>query len=682
MRFRAVFTCFPFLDLAVAGAQPAGGGGLWAATYTGIGGDAVTVRAEAVLGAGIVWAVQPPTVVFNNPSNDRITIPLDNPANVLAAGQTIDVTATADGLQETVHIIVRPQLQALGVVADHYAFPSGGGAWYAYDLSLFGVPGNPSLHLQIQTLPNTADAWQHVGWAARVLPAGLAVNLNAVNGSTKGLPLNAAQQVRVTAGIAGLAPDQNRDIDIRAPRDWAALANNLQVALERFMFAGGFAVIREDPVNFNAVYSHRWARGQASRPQAFAAGAAVTLQHVTLNVTNAPAALTAVTVRATAYLTHADGRLTALQAQVNGNIPNGHAGNIDLGNINLGNLPNEVMVNDPLLIFWEVSTGGAWTLIEVSRNTVYVTARAPVGLQVNWYYPNAAGGPINNAVPNNLNNPATGTVYAYDSLLAISCTAAAGRGGGVGTADQVRADIYGAFIPANPNNGLRRLGRSAGAPQLLRYWFNWAAPYSPAQTLNERNAVAVPREYDLFDEPNGSIACGVFADMLIAMWALHGINDGHKIGVYTNTGLNANIVHPNNTAFMVRNWDYNNHANLDPADFTHTVVAGPGLNPANDEVCEVAGVDGQNNAAPPPSFWNHYIVLDSTNNGFYDPSYGTPAALIAVALNWVNASTAGLVDSYANRAGYVQGNGGMANGIQPNANVVRFADLYAQAWIY
>ncbi len=672
-RLRALFVCIPYLDLEVAGANQPGGAGPWVATYTGNLGDAVTIRAHTVIGSPpVAWAVAPVGVVSNNLGNDRIAIPLDNPLNVLPAGQTIAVTAAVNGLQQTIHIIIQPQLQALGVVADHYAFMAGGGAWYAYDLTGLGVPGNPSANLQIQTLPNTAAAWQHVGWGARVPPAGPVVNLVPVNGNTQSLVLNAAQQVRVTALVNGL-PAQNRDIDIRAPRNWGALANNLQVALDRFIFAGGFAVIQESAVNFNAPASHRWIRNQIpTRPQAFDAGAAVTLQHVTLNVTHAPAALTAVTIRATAYLSHADGHLSTLQGQVNGNIPMGHAGNIDLGNIVLVNLPNEVMLNDPLLIFWEVNTGGAWTLIEVSQNTVYVTAQAPVATT---------------EAP--LNSPA-GPVYTYHSLLDMSCRAANGQAGGVGNQIAVRDAIYGFFNPANPNNNVQRL--TPGAASVLRYWDNWGNLPAPAiaQSLNG----AAP---NLFNVANGNIACGVWAEMLIAMWAMHGIGTGRIIGVHSSRpGLTApppggyglpafpggfpnlpNIVAQ--TRFLVRNWDYNNHVALANNNYTHSIINMLPFGPGN-EAMEAIGVFGQNNPNPPPQFDNHYIVRDGVAGDFFDPSYGTPHGNRNA---WLDASLVGLRNDSVNPStvGFVQVNVLAGNRIDTNQNAVALFDFVTQAWI-
>jgi hypothetical protein len=264
-------------------------------------------------------------------------------------------------------------------------------------------------------------------------------------------------------------------------------------------------------------------------------------------------------------------------------------------------------------------------------------------------------------------------VYTYDSLLAISCDAANGLGGGAGTAQAVRLRIAAAFTPPNPNPRMQRLNRG-GVPTQLVYWFGHLVGNEPANSVN--GGASIPNGGNHFNNPTGSIACGVWADMLIAMWALHGIGDGHCIAVIPRWTLNPAASAA--TAFLVRNWDYNNHGNLNANAFTHTVVAALTPPPQPDQAASVAGVHGQNQPVPPSAFENHYIVLDNTNNHYYDPSYGTDAAL---PVSWVNASIAGLVDGTGN-AGFVWDDPTMPNIIRPNARLVRFRDLVTGGFIY
>lgn len=670
--FRGLFCCIPFLDLVVNHAQQ-NGAGQWVADFTPGVANFITIDAYTTLGADINWAVAPVGIVGNvNPaSDDQFQIPLNNPANVLAAGNVITVTATAAGITQTVDIIINPVLQGLAVVADHYAFQDAAG-WYALNLSAIPAVGaaaaNMTCNLQAQTAPATAAAWSHVQWTVNVLAGAALPALTALPSTQdRGIPLNAVRNVQVTVDIpaAIVANQQQQTIDIRNPAANANLANGLGIELRRFTFAGAghFSVTQEDAANFNNLYSSNWTVGVVpTTPQGYTANNNLTLNNVILRVTAQPAANTTFDIRGSVYFTHANGNLTALPA--NGNITI-NAGAVvgsqhNAGNLNFGNVPNEVMCNNPLLIFWEVrdAPAGAWMPLQVTANTAYVTAQTPVATTKASL--NSGGILIN-------------PVYTYHSLLDMSCRAANGQAGGVANINNVRDAIYGLFNPATPK--IRQDGVQ------LSYWITG----NPAQTLNGGGV-------NLFNVATGDVACGVWADMLIAMWAMHGLGTGRRIGVWSSKpglaaiGLPAfpagfpnlpNIVA--NTRFLVRNWDYNNHGALNNANYTHTIIPMLPFGPGN-EAISTAGVAGQNNPNPPPQFVNHFIVRDGAPGNFFDPSYGAaPGNKIA----WVDNSLAGLRNDAVNPspAGFVQANVALANGIQTNPNAVAFYDFVAGAWI-
>lgn len=682
LTFRGLFCCFPFLDLAVNNAQFMAG--QWVAAFTPVGGNYITIDAYTTLGTDVDWNVNPPGVGNVNPNNDeQFRIPLSFVNSVQPFGNVITVSATAAGIVRQVDIIVQPLMQGLAVVPNHYAFQDAAG-WYALDLS--GIPGigggaaaNMSCNLQVQTAPPTAAAYSHVQWNHNVLAGAPLPAMVALPDPQRGIPLDAVRNVQVTVDIQNALTANPQQLTLRVlnPAVNANLANGLGIGLQRFAFAGGghFAVTQESAVYFNIPYSANWSNGvPPATPQGYAANGNMTLNNVLVQVTAPPGANTAFDIRGSAYFTHANGNLTVLQQQANFTINAGTAlgSQHNVGNLNFGNVPNEVMRNDPLLIFWEVrdAPGGAWMPLRVTANAVYVTAQTPV----------ATTDPDLNFL--------VGSVYTYHSLLDMSCRAANGQAGGAGNVNGVRDAVYGLFNPASPNGNVQRLNPPAGPPTPLQYW-NGPMAGQPAQSLNRID----PMHPNLFTEPNGNIACGVWANMLIAMWAMHGIGSGRFIGVWSSKpglaaiGLPAfpmgfpnlpNIVA--NTRFLVRNWDYSNHPALNNANYTHTIIPALPFAPASNEAVSMHGAAGQNNPNPPAEFINHFIVRDGALGDFYDPSYGTPPGNKPA---WVDRSLAGLRNDAAipSVAGFVQANGALPSGIQTNPDAVAFFDFVAGAWI-
>jgi hypothetical protein len=682
LSLRALFVCIPFLDLRVNNAQqnPAGN---WVADFTPGVLNYVTVDAFTTLGTPVVWAIACPgaaPVGAPNPADaTQFRIPTNNPTNVVDAANTIWVTATAAGIVRTVEIVIKPVVNALLVVPDHFTFQDNLGANYALDLS--GIADRPpavnlTSNLQVQTVPANAAAWSHIVWGAVNLTAGGAgYALTPVDGQTRGIRLDGVKTVRTTVGMLDTAQPMPAavDVTVRVPANGAALANGLAVTLQQFSFAGlgRFDVMQEDAANFNVAYPAGWDPGNNTRPQAYTANTAIATHGVTLSVGAVPAANTNVTLRATAVLPLANGNLSVLQGNVGPQpVAAGTAVGtpVAMGNIALGNTPNEVVYTKPMMIFWEVSDDGGttWSPLRVTANTTYVTARAPV----------ATTDPA-------LNN---GIVYTYDSLLAMSCQAAEGIAGGAGTAAAVQTAIADLFNPANPNARVQRLNRAAGGgPTQLGYWLT----NDPAQSLNGPGGLLNGGGGNMFTNPIGNLACGVWAEMLIMLWALHGKGDGRFISVEVRgpalhlQGLpgTPNVVQ--NSRFNVRNWSYNNLPNVDPVNYTHAILAPvgaalPPVGPINQAASVTNGAAGQNNLNPPESFVNHFIVRDGIAGNFYDPSYGTPGLARDA---WVDASLGGLRNDDTNAAGFVTAVPAQPNGIQTNHSAVALYDVVTPGWV-
>jgi len=686
---RSLFCCIPYLRLEVAG----GGAvqrpdGVWVANYAA-GGGSITITAYTTVGTPIVWAIANGAGAAT-PGGDQYNVPLNNAANVNPVGTNVQVTATAGPLAQTVDIEVKPFLVNLGVDQNHYAFQDAGAAnaWYAYDLSVIAPGAVRTANLRATIQPATANALGHLQWAATTVAAPpVAVALTPVAPGIEGIPLNAVRTVRVAVGVAGSnQPVRQLTVDVRAPGNGVLnLQHNLGVQLDQFTFAGAgrFDVTQEDVANFNNAYGANWVRNPAaSPPQGYAANNAIALNAVTVSVTQVPNNNSNLQARASIYFPQAAGGLTVLQAATAPAVavPNATvlATAFNLGNLAMGNVPNEVMVNEPLLIFWEANNGGGWQPLAVTATTVYVTAQAPVAST--WLMLNSVAGPV----------------FTYLSLLDISCRAARGQAGGAGNIANVKTAIYGAFNPPplnpNPNANVVRLNPPAGPATQLRYWWNHANA-SPAQTLNQRGAV-VPAGLpppnpplggggDLFNNPHSNIACGVWANLLVAMWAQHGDANGTMVGVWVRSpasmagsghAATPNVV--NNSRFLVRRWGFDTTGLATNAgNYTHPIVAGypPGVNQAS-----ASPVAGQNNANPPPQFRNHYIVLDTVGGNYYDPSYG---AAPANRNGWVTGGLAGLRNDATNTAGFTNFVGPAVDNVNPNVACVALRNLVTGAWV-
>lgn len=684
---KSVFCCCAIpVEVAVAGPGLQQVGNVWVTDYRNAGGN-ITITATTGLFEDVQWTDLSGAGAPDPNDADIYVVPI-NPGNVRPAGTQITITASAGGLDVDTVIEIKPAVNPLAVVAETYAFQDGGG-WYAYNLALLPLmPGGAPVrttNIRATVLPATAAALTHLRWAAVNTATGAAVALTVITAhAVHGIPLNATRNVQVTVDVPGSTQAAEQiAVNVIAPNNGANLANNLGVELDQVTFAGAgrFPVTQEDALNFNTDFGADWVRAPAAAPpQGYVADTVIALNAVAVNVTAQPTALTNLTVRANVYFTRPAAAPTVLTAATAATgVANGTVVNtvVALGNIALpANVPDEVMHQNPLMIFWEADNGGGWQPLAVTTNVIYVTALQPVA-----------------ATDATLNSPGgfapgpgiPGAVYTYHTLLDLSCAEANGlpvAAGGLAAAANmaaIKTRIYRVFQPAAGNADLQRQTPPGGGAALLTYWLDG----NPAQTINGGGGT------NLFTNGPGSIACGVFADMLVAMWALHGDGGARSIEV---TISDPAVVYPGGFAapgpilvgtsnFMVRAWDYNNHGALNNANYTHDRIAAPPLAVgmgAPDEVVAL-GSPGQNNAAAPIGFFNHYIVRDGIAGNFYDPSYGTaPLARDA----WVDASLAGIWDRWgADNAGFVVANGGLPNGIEMDHAAVALWDHVGGAWV-
>lgn len=643
--------------------------------YADFNGTSIVVTATNATDAA-QWTCTPD--VGGDANGAIYTIDITNVATVLAQGATITVKASDTDLQDaSVEIAVRPLVTALAFLDDHYAFTDGTGP-YAINLStLCSDAATRNVAAQVTTNPDTDNAYSHVTWAA--LDTGLldvalvgvddAGNQGTGNTSAKvkGLALATTQTVAITASTLAVANNtKSVTIAVRDPVTIATTTNGLGVQLQAFKFdgAGRFDVIQENDPQFNWSFPDTWTPVAAIYPQAYTANTAIATNGVNLQVTQVPTTDVTPQVRVSAYFVLASKALVIKTASLTASAAVATTATVGdaatIGDMALGTTPNEVMCNNPLLMFWEVSEDGAtWLPLQVTANDVYVTAQAPVTATCAWQ-----------------NNIITTTVFAYDSLLAMSCLAATGVAGGTTTVTDVLDKIGELFkLPGatdGTNANVKRLNRnpdgSKGASTVLGYWLNCQLGQEPAQTVNGRGAVNANGGGDMFSNYSGNIACGVWAQALMMMLALHGNDKAYWVQV---TSAQPSM------SFMVRNWAYTDLGNLSATSLTNNVQASPPALSTKTAMPD-AGLAGQNNNAPPPRFGNHFIVYDDASKTFFDPSYGS----VKLAQDdWITSSLAGLMGYTANilMAGYVTENVAMGNSIEPSTAIVTF-EKWTGAW--
>lgn len=537
------------------------------------------------------------------------------------AGRSL--TATVSGTALIAQIKVIPTLNALTIPV--YGFATGvGQQWYSYQLNspnTFNISdANPKAVAQAATTPDTAAAWAYIVWADDGNPNQVEAGSEA---RLRTLRLNAANTINLSATIGG--QQLQARLDIRAPRQWPN--NGTQLALNNITFSGGRAVTIDyvtgstlANLRYSRHFPRTWYRanpGTAQEypqpvlyqpPQTYTRNTPIGIA-AQIGITQAPNADADNTpIRATAFLRRPGGNAGQLSWQQNVNIPAAGGGPVAFPAANSANLPDAVLHEDQLLVFWEFRIGmGNWVLFDVSEHSVYVTLADPIACE-----------------RNTLNDPAAAnTAYTLWSMLDISCAAGKETNDDAGAA----IGIYTAFQPANPNNKIRRKHDNV----TFKYW-------NPRPGLAQHLAVGTGG----LVEPHlviasGSGSCLSFAQMLMSMFGIHGIAGARMVEVESNPAVS-----PEAVRFLVRNWTFNQPPAPSGAGYTHNKRDdGTAPNPPAGWATWAAGA-GQNSPNPPPAFINHFIVrLEQIGiDLFFDPSYGSVP--VGNWQAWVNISIAGL----------------------------------------
>jgi hypothetical protein len=669
-----IFYVFPWLRRVEAVPLAGAGGAAAAGVYNAGGGNyevdvlaATQYTVRAVIFPNTVFAQQFVSMTRTPPGGVAAAMPAGISHNVnrfpidTFGAPTVYTAQIVRGVHvyqsETARVLVQPVLNGLAPAGCAIAGAMAG-AWYSYNVGAAAGGGGiwrpnvepaPGLRV-VRAVPDTTPPISdplvaaHLRWGMTV--GGVAVAPPPA-GPVQNMPLNVVTNYAVTVRIGSdPAPARGRALTLNVLARENYVAGNPHLAVTNATFAGGGAVICDNTamaygIAFNAPFNGpHWVAGRAhnlQEPRTYAAGAVIQ-QGATVAVPVAPAAPTNVNIRATAFVprgNNATTRVTWTHATWN-NV--GAVGPIALGAINgAPALPAEVAFADPLPMFWEMQVigpggPGPWILFDMTSQIVYVTLAAPIGYVAR---------PLAGAAP-----PPVPAPVLYHTLLATSCRAAHGK---VNNADVVERN-YSVFTAINPANGANaNLNRPwpAGAPQLA-YWLGYP-PALPSYT--------VPA---LLQSATGAGSCGAFAELFLAMGALHGINTLHVVDIDPAVAVGA-------PGIMVKNWAFNAApavwpgppAPQPPVAYTHYWTAQPGVGvvppapAAGNAVWGLPpppGLVGQNNSRPPPQFADHAIVIDistagaGTSGTLYDPSYGSPT--VNTAPNYVAAAIAGLVRAF------------------------------------
>jgi len=299
------------------------------------------------------------------------------------------------------------------------------------------------------------------------------------------------------------------------------------------------------------------------------------------NVTTKPSSRETVKIKGSATF---DGVTLEWTGKVTVNPSDDQVGNVRMKSNN--KLPNQVAYHDTVAITWQMNPANTgWSGAGNSDHLFYITLGDPSGTPAYW------------------------------TLLDVSCRAANGQTTEAGVVDPV-SRVF--------NN---HLGDGSG---IIRKRDNTRLTYWNPDTTTAMDTRA------LLARPDGSGQCGSWAEFLIDMYKVQGINTGHKVIVFLNTSIV-----PLSSAFLVKNWTFNEPPVSTANSFTH--IWGT-------QCVEANGIPGQGNDNPPGAFENHFIVKSLTTNRLYDPSYGAGPFLDKQ--EWENAAIDGLAASTTKRAGY------------------------------
>ncbi len=231
-------------------------------------------------------------------------------------------------------------------------------------------------------------------------------------------------------------------------------------------------------------------------------------------------------------------------------------------------LPSGVAVHDPLTINWYMTNAdGSWKGIGSTKHLLYVTLADRATLELYW------------------------------TLLDISCSAAAGK-------TTENEFVAASFVPfknhRGDGNGFPRKG---DALKLSYYKDGWKtqksiAPYNDPWSTR-----------GILGGADASGRCGGWANLLLHMWAIHGVKSARKRWYIRS--LNKDLP-DDKQRFLVKNVAFPSSRALTIPGSLYTYKGAASL--------KMNGAPGQGKTNPQFDFGDHVVLKH--NGKLYDPSYG------------------------------------------------------------
>ncbi len=239
---------------------------------------------------------------------------------------------------------------------------------------------------------------------------------------------------------------------------------------------------------------------------------------------------------------------------------------VDLGSVTGDKpLPPGVACYDPIEIRWYMTESDNTTWVEIgsTRHLLYVILGAP---QEDIYW----------------------------TLLDISCRGAAGK--------TVEADfVPAAFAPFSTHTGDGKGFKRKGDNIAMSYYKQGVA------TSGDTAEPSVYSTFGILSRPDGTGRCGGWAELLIHMFAIHGVTSAGKLWFIRGKDPNKADME---LRFLVKNCNFSGAA-PEPAPYRYRGNVG---------CVKQNGVPGQGKTNPQFDFGDHVVVVHGGK--IYDPSYG------------------------------------------------------------
>jgi hypothetical protein len=408
---------------------------------------------------------------------------------------------------------------------------------------------NKTITLTAVTVPDEASVWSLLQWS------------QAANANQCDVSLAAAGEKHVTVSLGQTGP-KKLVADIHVCK-WPKLEIN-QVSFD------SYSVFNDGAAEIDKEFDSLWKKGRpdpatnvatasCQSPLCYVSGAAISLS-AQFKVTQAPTDPETVDVKGTAVV---GGTTIVWKGQVTVDPKSKY---VDIAGV-AGDqpLPKGVACLDPMEIKWSMIEADhtTWTQIGSSKNLLYVLLGAP-------------------------------RAKLYWTLLDISCRAAAGK---TTEADFVPA----AFAPFTTHTGDGKGFKRKSDGVDLSYY---------KQGVNTSGDQAEPSVYSTFgilSRPDGTGRCGGWANLLIHLFEMHGVNSAGQLWFIRGKDKNNADM---SLRFLVKNCTFTG-GGTKPAPYPYI----------GDTDCKKQnGVAGQGKTNPQFDFGDHVVV--SHGGKIYDPSYG------------------------------------------------------------